>query len=82
MYCTARCPYCERAERLFSAKGVAAIERVRVDLHPERRREMSEKSGRRTVPQIWIDDRHIGGYEDLAALDRAGRLDSLLGVAA
>ncbi len=82
MYCTARCPYCERAERLFSAKGVVAIERVRVDLHPERRREMSEKSGRRTVPQIWIDDRHIGGYEDLAALDRAGRLDSLLGVAA
>jgi glutaredoxin 3 len=82
MYCTAWCPYCHRAERLFSGKGVMDIERVRIDLEPERRREMIEKSGRRTVPQIWIDERHIGGYDDLAALDRAGRLDPLLGVAA
>ena len=82
MYCTALCPYCQRAERLFSAKGIVDIERIRVDLHPERRVEMMEKSGRRTVPQIWIDERHIGGYEDLAALDRAGRLDALLSVAA
>lgn len=81
MYCTALCPYCQRAERLFSAKGIVDIERIRVDLHPERRIEMMEKSGRRTVPQIWIDERHIGGYEDLAALDRAGRLDALLRVA-
>jgi glutaredoxin 3 len=82
MYSTAACPYCQRAERLFSAKGVASIERIRVDLQPERRAEMTAKSGRRTVPQIWIDDRHIGGYDDLAALDRAGKLDPLLGIAA
>jgi glutaredoxin 3 len=82
MYTTAACPYCQRAERLFGAKGVVAIERIRVDLQPERRAEMREKSGRRTVPQIWIDDRHIGGYDDLAALDRAGGLDPLLGIAA
>jgi glutaredoxin 3 len=82
MYCTAMCSYCRRAERLFSAKGVVDIERIRVDLQPERRREMMERSGRRTVPQIWIGDRHVGGYEDLAALDRAGRLDPLLEPAA
>jgi glutaredoxin 3 len=82
MYCTAWCPYCQRAERLFSGKGVTDIERIRVDLQPERRSEMIEKSGRRTVPQIWIGETHIGGYDELAALDRAGRLDPLLGVAA
>jgi len=82
MYTTAACPYCQRAERLFSAKGISSIERIRVDLQPERRAEMMERSGRRTVPQIWIGDRHIGGYDDLAALDRAGKLDSLLGIAA
>jgi glutaredoxin 3 len=82
MYCTAMCSYCRRAERLFGAKGVVDIERIRVDLQPERRREMMERSGRRTVPQIWIGDRHVGGYEDLAALDRAGRLDPLLEPAA
>lgn len=82
MYCTAYCGYCHRAERLLGAKGVTDIERIRVDLEPERRKEMIERSGRRTVPQIWIDDRHIGGYDDLAALDRAGQLDPLLGVAA
>lgn len=82
MYTTALCSYCRRAERLLSAKGVVDIERIRVDLQPERRKEMMEKSGRRTVPQIWIGDRHIGGYDDLAALDRAGHLDPLLGVSA
>lgn len=84
MYTTAYCPYCRRADRLLETKGVAdaEIERIRVDLQPERRREMMERSGRRTVPQIWIGDAHIGGYDDLAALDRAGRLDALLGVAA
>ena len=82
MYSTALCSYCQRAERLFRAKGIVDVERIRVDLHPERRKEMMEKSGRRTVPQIWIDDRHIGGYDDLAALDRAGHLDPLLGAVA
>lgn len=82
MYCTALCPYCQRAERLFSRKGITEIERIRVDLQPELRREMMQKSGRRTVPQIWIGDRHIGGYDELAALDRAGRLDPLLEVTA
>lgn len=82
MYSTALCSYCQRAERLFRAKGIVDIERIRVDLQPERRKEMMAKSGRRTVPQIWIDDRHIGGYDDLAALDRAGHLDPLLGVVA
>ena len=82
MYTTAYCPYCQRAERLLAAKGIQDIERIRVDLEPERRKEMMERSGRRTVPQIWIGDAHIGGYDELAALDRAGRLDSLLGVAA
>jgi glutaredoxin 3 len=78
MYCTAYCPYCQRAERLLDAKGVADIERIRVDLHPARRQEMIARAGRRTVPQIWIGERHIGGYDELAALDRAGRLDLLL----
>ncbi len=82
MYTTAYCPYCQRAERLLAAKGIEDIERIRVDLEPGRRKEMMERSGRRTVPQIWIGDAHIGGYDELAALDRAGRLDSLLGVAA
>lgn len=82
MYTTAYCPYCQRAERLLAAKGIEDIERIRVDLEPGRRKEMMERSGRRTVPQIWIGDAHIGGYDELAALDRAGRLDPLLGVAA
>ena len=82
MYCTAVCPYCEMAERLLRAKGVARIEKVRVDLEPERRMEMMDKTGRRTVPQIYIGTAHVGGYDDLAALDRAGRLDPLLAAAA
>ena len=78
MYCTAVCPYCQSAERLLSKKGVGEIERVRVDLDPVRRAEMMQRSGRRTVPQIWIGERHIGGCDDLYALDREGRLDPLL----
>jgi len=77
MYATAACPFCQSAERLLVSKGVQ-IEKIRVDLEPERRAEMMKKSGRRTVPQIWIGERHIGGCDDLYALDRAGGLDPLL----
>ena len=77
MYTTAVCPYCIMAERLLVSKGVA-IEKVRIDLEPERRAEMMEKTGRRTVPQIYVGATHVGGYDDLAALDRAGKLDPLL----
>lgn len=79
MYSTGVCPFCQMAERLLQTKGVAAIEKIRVDLDPERRVEMMEKTGRRTVPQIYIGETHVGGYDDLAALDRAGRLDEMLG---
>ena len=78
MYCTAVCPYCVAAERLLNSKGVRAIEKIRVDLQPAGRMEMMERTGRRTVPQIYIDDRHVGGFDDLAALDATGRLDPLL----
>lgn len=77
MYATAACPFCQSAERLLIAKG-AAVEKIRIDLEPERRAEMMKKSGRRTVPQIWIGARHIGGCDDLYALDRQGGLDPLL----
>jgi glutaredoxin 3 len=77
MYCTAACPFCQSAERLLEQKG-ARVEKVRVDLEPARRGEMMQKSGRRTVPQIWIGERHIGGCDDLYALDREGGLDPLL----
>lgn len=78
MYCTAVCPYCVRAEQLLKRKGVAEIEKIRVDLQPELRVAMMEKTGRRTVPQIYIGDVHVGGYDDMAALDQAGKLDELL----
>ena len=78
MYSTGICPYCIQAERLLTAKGVADIEKIRVDLQPEQRDLMIAKTGRRTVPQIYIGDTHIGGFDDLAALDRAGGLDPLL----
>ena len=78
MYSTAVCPYCIRAEQLLKHKGVEVIEKVRVDLEPERRQEMMEITGRRTVPQIFIGGTHVGGYDDLAALDHAGGLDPLL----
>ena len=80
MYTTAVCPYCQMAERLLKSKGVD-IEKVRVDLEPQRRVEMMEKTGRRTVPQIYVGETHVGGYDDLAALDRAGKLDPLLNAA-
>ena len=80
MYCTATCPYCIAAEALLVGKGVA-IDKVRVDLEPQRRTEMAQKSGQRTVPQIWIGDKHVGGCDDLHALDRAGKLDPLLAAA-
>jgi glutaredoxin 3 len=78
MYTTGVCPFCLMAERLLRAKGVD-VEKVRVDLEPERRDEMMTRTGRRTVPQIYVGERHVGGYDDLAALDRAGGLDPLLG---
>lgn len=78
MYTTGACPYCQMAERLLLGKGVAEIDKVRVDLDPAQRADMMEKTGRRTVPQIYIGDTHVGGYDDLAALDRAGKLDPLL----
>lgn len=78
MYLTASCPYCQAAERLLARKGVSDIERVRVDLEPARRDEMVKKSGQRTVPQIWIGPQHVGGSDELHALERAGALDPLL----
>ena len=78
MYLTAACTFCQSAERLLAKKGVRDIERIRVDLEPARRGEMVKKSGRRTVPQIWIGERHIGGCDDLYALEREGGLDPLL----
>lgn len=78
MYSTAVCPYCVRAEQLLKRKGVLEIEKIRVDLQPELRVAMTEKTGKRTVPQIYINDEYVGGYDDLAALDHAGALDKLL----
>lgn len=78
MYCTASCPYCISAERLLLEKGVDDLEKIRVDLEPRRREEMAARSGRRTVPQIWIGDQHVGGCDDLYALEHAGRLDAML----
>jgi glutaredoxin 3 len=77
MYLTAACPFCQSADRLLQQKG-AEVEQVRVDLEPARRAEMLRRSGRRTVPQIWIGERHIGGCDDLYALERKGELDPLL----
>ena len=78
MYSTAVCPYCVRAEQLLQRKGVTDLEKVRIDLEPARRDEMMEKTGRRTVPQIYIGDTHVGGCDDLYELDRQGKLDPLL----
>ncbi len=78
MYSTAVCPYCVMAERLLQKRGVGLIDKIRVDLEPERMQEMMERSGRRTVPQIYIGDTHVGGYDDLSALDNAGGLMPLL----
>lgn len=78
MYSTAVCPFCIRAEQLLRARGVAEIEKVRIDLDPALRDEMMQKTGRRTVPQIYIGDTHVGGCDDLVALDQAGKLQPLL----
>jgi glutaredoxin 3 len=78
MYATAVCPYCVRAEQLLRRKGATEIEKVRIDLDPERRDEMMQKTGRRTVPQIYIGETHVGGCDELYALDHQGRLDALL----
>ena len=78
MYSTAVCPYCIRAEQLLERKGVREIEKVRVDLQPELRIAMMEQTGRRTVPQIYINDVYVGGYDELASLDHVGGLDKLL----
>jgi glutaredoxin 3 len=78
LYHTAMCPYCVRAERLLEAKGVTNINKIRVDLEPEQRMIMMERTGRRTVPQIYIGDTHVGGFDDMYALDQAGKLDPLL----
>lgn len=78
MYATAICPYCVMAERLLRAKGVTGIEKIRVDLDPERRIEMTQRTGRRSVPQIYVGDHYVGGFDELSALERAGQLDALL----
>lgn len=78
MYTTAVCPYCTRAKQLLAARGVSNVEEVRVDLDPDRRDEMMQKTKRRTVPQIFIGDTYVGGCDDLYALDSAGKLQPLL----
>ena len=78
MYATQMCPYCVQAERLLKAKGVTDITKIRVDLDSAKREEMMKRTGRRTVPQIYIGDHHVGGYDDLAALEHAGKLGKLL----
>ena len=78
MYCTAYCPFCRMADRLLASKGVSSISRIRVDEDPRRRQEMVERAGCYTVPQIFVGAFHVGGYDDLASMDRAGRLDALL----
>ncbi|MEW6330508.1 MAG: glutaredoxin 3 [Pseudomonadota bacterium] len=77
MYSSRLCPYCRMAERLLEKKG-AQTEKVMVDEHPERRAEMTRRAGRTSVPQIFIGETHVGGYTELAELERAGRLDALL----
>ena len=78
MYATGTCPYCIQAERLLKSRGVTEITKVRIDLTPGLREAMMQRTGRRTVPQIYIGDYHVGGYDDLAALERSGRLAPLL----
>lgn len=78
MYSTGTCPYCIRAKQILKAKGVAQIDEIRVDLEPAARQTMMQITGRRTVPQIFIGDTHVGGHDDLVALDQRGELDPLL----
>ncbi|GGX36332.1 glutaredoxin 3 [Undibacterium squillarum] len=77
MYSTETCPYCQRADQLLAAKGIS-IRKIRVDLSEQAFAEMQSKTGMRSVPQIFIGQRHIGGYSDLAALEQSGQLDGLL----
>jgi glutaredoxin 3 len=79
MYSTGVCPYCDRAERLLKLRGVVDLEKIRIDLDPSQRDAMMQRTGRRTVPQIYIGDTHVGGCDDLYALDRAGKLVPMLG---
>jgi glutaredoxin 3 len=81
MYTTAVCPYCVRAKQLLKARGVESIEEIRIDANPQERERMMEITGRRTVPQIFIGDTHVGGCDDLMALDARGGLLPLLGAA-
>lgn len=78
MYTTAVCPYCIRAKQILKSKGVEAIEEIRIDMQPEERMKMMEITGRRTVPQIFIGETHVGGCDDLVALDGRGGLVPLL----
>lgn len=78
MYCTGVCPYCTMAEKLLQKKGVTEINKIRIDVEEGRKEEMMARTGRRTVPQIYIDDFHVGGFDDLSALDVEGKLDPLL----
>jgi len=79
MYCTAVCPYCVAAERLLKSRGVTDIEKIRIDLDPSKQEEMLVRSGgRRTVPQVFIGDTHVGGFDDTSALDAASKLVPLL----
>ena len=78
MYSTQVCPYCRMAEKLLASKGVVEIEKILIDSDPQKREEMMTRTGRRTVPQIYIDQTHVGGFDDLAALDKSGGLDPLL----
>ena len=78
MYSTKVCPYCVMAEKLLQKKGIQNIEKILIDRDPAQREVMMTRTGRRTVPQIYIGDTHVGGFDDLAALDRAGKLDALL----
>ncbi|HEX5093333.1 MAG TPA: glutaredoxin 3 [Burkholderiales bacterium] len=82
IYLTPYCGYCRAALRLLEKKGITDVEAVRVDLDPARRAEMQARAGRYTVPQIWIGERHVGGFEELQALELAGELDGLLAVQA
>ena len=78
LYTTGACPYCRAAEQLLHSRGIQDISFVRIDLDPYKRSEMMERTGRRTVPQIYIGEHHVGGFDDLHALDRSGELNDLL----
>lgn len=78
MYTTASCPYCVRSKMLLSQKGITDIEEIRVDIDPAEREKMMQLTGRRTVPQIFIGETHVGGFDDLNALNQSGKLDALL----